>query len=130
VALLVEEHKVDLDVPIQRYVPSFPQKRWPISARQLAGHQSGIRHYHRDGHAENYTTTHYATVLSSLVMFAGDSLEFEPGTQFGYSTYGYTLLSAAIESASGCKFPDVHDHQSVRALGCCTPRPIRSTASW
>ncbi|HEX9129737.1 MAG TPA: serine hydrolase domain-containing protein, partial [Gemmatimonadaceae bacterium] len=101
VALLVEEHKLDLDAPIQRYVPSFPEKRWPITARELAGHQSGIRHYRRDGHAENYTTTHYPTVLSSLVMFAGDSLEFEPGTRFGYSTYGYTLLSAAIESASG-----------------------------
>src|ERR1700694_5841303 len=39
VALLVEGHKLDLDVPIQRYVPSFPEKRWPITARQLAGHQ-------------------------------------------------------------------------------------------
>jgi CubicO group peptidase (beta-lactamase class C family) len=117
VALLVEEHKLDLDVPIQRYVPSFPEKRWPITARELAGHQSGIRHYHRDGHAENYTTTHYPTVLSSLVMFASDSLEFEPGTRFGYSTYGYTLLSAAIESASGADFLTFMTTRVFRPLG-------------
>jgi CubicO group peptidase (beta-lactamase class C family) len=43
--LLVEEHKLDLDAPIQKYVPSFPQKPWPITTRQLAGHLAGIRHY-------------------------------------------------------------------------------------
>jgi serine beta-lactamase-like protein LACTB len=117
VALLVEERKLDLDVPIQRYVPSFPEKRWPITARQLAGHQSGIRHYRKDGRAENYTTTHYPTVLSSLVMFAGDSLEFEPGTQFGYSTYGYTLLSAAIENASGMDFLKLMATRVFQPLG-------------
>jgi CubicO group peptidase (beta-lactamase class C family) len=117
VALLVEEHKLDLDAPIQRYVPSFPKKRWPITARQLTGHRSGIRHYRRDGHAENYTTTHYSTVLSSLVMFAADSLEFEPGTQFGYSTYGYTLLSAALESASGEDFLTLMTKRVFRPLG-------------
>jgi CubicO group peptidase (beta-lactamase class C family) len=123
VALLVEAHKLDLDVPIQRYVPSFPEKRWPITARELAGHQSGIRHYHRDGHAENYTTTHYPTVLSSLVMFADDSLEFEPGTRFGYSTYGYTLLSAAIESASGADFLTFMSNRVFRPLGMLHTAP-------
>ena len=123
VALLVEAHKLDLDVPIQRYVPSFPEKRWPITARQLTGHRSGIRHYHRDGHAENYTTTHYPTVLSSLVMFAADSLEFEPGTRFGYSTYGYTLLSAALESASGEDFLTLMDTRVFRPLGMLHTAP-------
>jgi CubicO group peptidase (beta-lactamase class C family) len=117
VALLVEGHKLDLDVPIQRYVPSFPKKRWPVTARQLTGHRSGIRHYRGDGHAENYTTTHYPTVLSSLVMFAADSLEFEPGTQFGYSTYGYTLLSAALENASGEDFLTLMTTRVFRPLG-------------
>jgi CubicO group peptidase (beta-lactamase class C family) len=123
VALLVEGRKLDLDVPIQRYVPSFPKKRWPITARQLAGHQSGIRHYRKNGHAENYTTTHYPTVLSSLVMFAGDPLEFEPGTQFGYSTYGYTLLSAAIESASGMDFPTFMASKVFQPLGMLHTAP-------
>jgi serine beta-lactamase-like protein LACTB, mitochondrial len=123
VALLVEAHKLDLDVPIQRYVPSFPEKRWPITARQLAGHQSGIRHYRRNGRAENYTTTHYPTVLSSLVMFAGDSLLFEPGTRFGYSTYGYTLLSAALENASGMNFLTFMDTRVFRPLGMLHTAP-------
>ena len=35
---LVEQGRLDLDAPVQRYVPSFPEKRWPITTRQLAGH--------------------------------------------------------------------------------------------
>ena len=50
VAALVEQGRLDLDAAIQRYVPDFPVKPWPITARQLAGHQAGIRHYQdRDG---------------------------------------------------------------------------------
>src|SRR5687767_15097801 len=29
---LAERGKLDLDVPIQRYVPSFPTKQWPLTA--------------------------------------------------------------------------------------------------
>ena len=47
VALLYEEGRLDLDAPVQRYVPSFPDKGYPITTRQLAGHLAGIRHYQR-----------------------------------------------------------------------------------
>ena len=33
---LVEEGKLDLDAPIQRYVPSLPEKAFPVTSRQLA----------------------------------------------------------------------------------------------
>ena len=44
VAKLVEEGRLDLDAPVQRYVPEFPKKPWPITTRQLAAHTAGIRH--------------------------------------------------------------------------------------
>jgi CubicO group peptidase (beta-lactamase class C family) len=43
--LLVERGQVDLDAPIQTYLPDFPEKRWPVTTRQLGGHTAGIRHY-------------------------------------------------------------------------------------
>src|SRR5512143_3417645 len=46
------EGQVDLDQPVQRYVPSFPLKPWPITVRQVAGHLAGIRHY-SEGEFEN-----------------------------------------------------------------------------
>src|SRR5262249_55161977 len=42
---LVEQGKLDLDAPIHKYVPSFPDKGATITPRMLAGHLGGIRHY-------------------------------------------------------------------------------------
>src|SRR5687768_15668376 len=41
---LAERGKLDLDAPIQKYVPAFPDKGLPITVRQLLAHQGGIRH--------------------------------------------------------------------------------------
>ena len=45
VGRLVDQGKLDLDAPIQTYVPTFPEKRWPITTRMAMSHLSGIRHY-------------------------------------------------------------------------------------
>src|SRR5712691_9034833 len=42
---LWERGKLDLDAPVQKYCPAFPQNEWPISSRELLGHLGGIRHY-------------------------------------------------------------------------------------
>jgi CubicO group peptidase (beta-lactamase class C family) len=99
--LLVERGQVDLDAPIQTYLPDFPEKRWPVTTRQLGGHTAGIRHYRG---AEMMSARRYPTVQSGLEIFADDSLLFEPGTEFSYSSYGWNLLSAVMEGASGEDF--------------------------
>src|SRR5438552_16828933 len=48
VALLYEQGKLDLDAPVQRYVPSFPAKGVPITTPQLAAHLAATRHYRGD----------------------------------------------------------------------------------
>ncbi|MGB7433909.1 MAG: serine hydrolase domain-containing protein [Candidatus Acidiferrum sp.] len=98
---LVEAGKVDLDAPVQKYVPSFPDKSAVITVRMLAGHLGGIRHYRDD---EMEIQRHYDSVLEALKIFENDSLVAPPGTKFSYSSYGYNLLSAVIESASGEPF--------------------------
>jgi CubicO group peptidase (beta-lactamase class C family) len=39
---LWERGKLDLDAPVQKYCPAFPQKPWPIANKQLLGHLGGI----------------------------------------------------------------------------------------
>jgi CubicO group peptidase (beta-lactamase class C family) len=97
VMLLSEQGKLDLDAPIQRYVPSFPDKGYPVTTRELAGHLAGIRHY-RDG--EFLLNRHFTTVVDGLAIFKDDSLLFPPGTKYSYSSYGWNLISAAVEGAS------------------------------
>jgi len=98
---LVEAGKVDLDAPVQKYVPSFPDKGALITVRMVAGHLGGIRHYQDD---EFTIQKHYGTVLEGLKIFEDDPLVSPPGTKFNYSSYGYNLLSAVVESASGENF--------------------------
>ena len=48
---LLEEGKLNLDDPVQKYVPTFPEKlvnskECVITIRHLLSHLSGIRHYH------------------------------------------------------------------------------------
>lgn len=43
--LLYDQKRLDLDAPIQRYVPTFPAKGQAITTRQLLGHLGGIRDY-------------------------------------------------------------------------------------
>jgi CubicO group peptidase (beta-lactamase class C family) len=40
--LLRERGRLDFDVPIQKYLPDFPEKRWPITTGQLMGHIAGV----------------------------------------------------------------------------------------
>ena len=100
---LAEKGKLDLDAPIQKYVPTFPVKNFPITTRLLLSHLSGVRGYRR---GEGERTNRYDTLTEALSIFKDDPLESEPGTRFTYTTYGYTLLGAVIEGASGMRFED------------------------
>jgi len=114
VGLLVEQGKLDLDVPVQQYVPAFPHKRWPITTRQVAGHLSGIRHYRGD---ETFGMLRYPTVTDGLAIFQDDSLLFEPGERFSYSSYGWNLISAVVERAAGQEFLSYMQQQVFDRLG-------------
>lgn len=103
-----DQGKLDLDTAVQQYVPDFPRKEQEITARQLAGHLSGIRHYRRDPDETKdeffNRKEYYKSVTDGLKVFQNDPLDFPPGTKYGYSSFGYTLLSAVIEGATGQDF--------------------------
>ena len=110
---LVEAGRLNLDAPIQTYCKEFPTKPWPITTRELLSHTSGIRHY-RGNEADN--TNHYAKMSDGFAIFANDSLLFEPGTHFSYTTYGYTVVGCVIEGASGQPYYDyVREHVLIPA---------------
>jgi serine beta-lactamase-like protein LACTB len=105
---LWERGKLDLDAPVQKYCPAFPQKEWPITSRELLGHLGGIRHYHPDGKGDipEDSARHFSSMEESLQIFAADPLVAKPGVKFNYSTYGYTLLGCVLEGAASQKYVD------------------------
>jgi serine beta-lactamase-like protein LACTB, mitochondrial len=106
---LWERGHLDLDAPVQKYCPAFPQKPWPITTRQVMGHLAGIRHY-KSGSQDDLevgNTKHFDNpIQAGLDFFENDALLSEPGKQFHYSTQGYTLVGCVIEGASGAKYVD------------------------
>ena len=115
---LWEKGKLDLDVPIQKYCPAFPEKEAPITTRQLLAHLSGIRHYNPDGKGDvpNDSARHFASMQESLQLFASDPLVSKPGTEFHYSTYGYTVIGCVLEGAASQKYMEyVHENVFVPA---------------
>ncbi|MEX2116691.1 MAG: serine hydrolase domain-containing protein [Bacteroidota bacterium] len=112
--LLYEKGRINLDTLIQAYVPTFPLKRQMITLRQLAGHIAGVRHYRDD---EMLLSKRFLTVEAGLGIFRNDTLLFEPGTRFSYSSYAWNLISAAIERATGVEFLQYMDKMVIHPLG-------------
>lgn len=111
---LVERGALDLDAPVRRYVPEFPEKPWAITLRHLLCHQGGIRNW---SDAELQSTRRYTSLAESVGIFKEDPLLFEPGTKALYSTFGYTLLGRAVEGASGLSFLDYLRENVFRRAG-------------
>jgi CubicO group peptidase (beta-lactamase class C family) len=96
---LYEKGMIDIDKPIQNYLKEFPQKaKGDITIRHLLKHTSGISHYSSKWDALSFTQ--YSTLVNALDAFKDKELGFEPGTQYRYSSYGYTVLGAIIEKVS------------------------------
>ncbi len=102
---LVEQGLLNLDEPIQTYISEYPvHPKTQITTRHLLSHTSGISGY-KDGRESN-TTMEYPSLSKALDLFKDRDLLFEPGTQYAYTTYGYTVLGVVIERVSGQSFED------------------------
>ncbi len=112
---LVEKGKINLDAEVQTYVPYFPKKQWPVTVRQLLGHLGGISHY-KNPADELHIKVHKST-RDSVAIFENFDLVAEPGTRYNYSSYGYNLLGAIVEAASGMSYGDYMQQHVWQQLG-------------
>lgn len=106
---LVQRGKLDLDAPVQKYCPAFPEKSAPITTRLVMGHLAGIRHYKsgsQDDPEVGNTRRFDNPIQAGLDFFKNDPLLSPPGQQFHYSTQGYTLVGCVIQGASRDKYVD------------------------
>lgn len=94
-ALLVEEGKLDLDAPVQRYLPAFrgPDKD-RVTIRHLLTHSSGLpadRPLYREAKDRH----------SALALVDTTPLDTTPGTRFVYSDLGAIVLMQVVERITG-----------------------------
>lgn len=113
--LLLEQGKLKLGDTIQTYVPEYPQAQWPVTLRHLMGHLSGLIN---DGGDEGPLFSEQCErPVEALKHFADLPLRFEPGTKYQYSSYGWILVSAAVEAAAKQPFLAFLKEQVFEPLG-------------
>lgn len=122
---LVQDGRIDLDAPIQRYCPRFPVKpQGTITTRHLLAHLSGIRHYGGPNEQQElYNTRHYDDVNDALELFANDPLVHAPGAGYTYSTFGYDVLGCVIQGAASQRYTEVMQHLVFEPAGMADTHP-------
>lgn len=116
---LWEKGLINLDLDIRRYLPYFPEKKYKFTVRQLLNHTSGIRNY-KEGEFDS--KKYYPTTREALKVFEYDSLMFEPGTKYLYTSLGYTILAAIIEEVTKISFKDYINENIFRTAGMLSSR--------
>ena len=115
IALLSLQNILDLDAPVQKYVPELYDYPLPITVRQLIYHTSGLRDEFGLLAMAGYRMDDVITKDDILrLLYRQRHLNFEPGTEYMYSNSGYTLLAEIVERVTGQSFRQwTHDHLFV-----------------
>ncbi|MGV9820714.1 serine hydrolase domain-containing protein [Nocardia xishanensis] len=103
---LVAEQRVDLDSPIDRYLPGVVTGPGGdgqlITVRNLLQHTSGIPDYLDQVDLDSVAGMQSYRPASELIRAALDRpSEFQPGTRWGYSNTNYLIIGSMIERVTG-----------------------------
>jgi CubicO group peptidase (beta-lactamase class C family) len=119
---LIEQGKVHLSDPAQKYVPELRRVRSaypdaaPVTLFQLATHTSGLAREPDDtgGFLRGPVSDWQKTLLAAL---AHTEYTVEPGVRYLYSNVGYAVLGLALERAAGRPYVDYVTERIFRPLG-------------
>ncbi|ADD43055.1 serine hydrolase domain-containing protein [Stackebrandtia nassauensis] len=123
---LADEGEVDLDAPIDEYLPDVLRYEETITVRQLLNHTSGLRDYfvHIYGSLHNGDPSDVRTNRLNkytpkeiIGMATEEPLLFEPGTKFSYANTGYTVIGLLIEKLTGKSIQDAVDERVLEPAG-------------
>lgn len=115
---LIEDGVLDPDANIREYVPDWPDHGGAvITARQLAAHTAGINHYESLASSDHVAGRHYPDIFETLSFFSSAPLLFAPGEAYSYSSFGYALLNAVTQGASGLTLAEGLDTLVFRPTG-------------
>jgi len=114
IAQLAEQGKVDLDAPVQKYLPRFTladaDYAKSVTIRDLLSHRKGIKDSgvtQLDAYTGEVTEDRYYTMLGRVM----------PTKEVGYSNIDFTLLGRVIESVTGKSWKDYLSENVFAPIG-------------
>ncbi len=115
ILLLRQEGKLDLQDPIGKFFPRFPEYGADsVTVHNLLQHTSGLLDY------EDFVQGRTEPVLDEDVLditMQHDHTYFQPGTQFRYSNTGYALLACIVQQLTELSFPEALEKLIFKPTG-------------
>lgn len=122
--ILVERGELELDAPVETYLPQFSKlvtpdgQRHSITIRQLMSHMSGIPAAVPLREPFFFTQRWFDRNLPDVVnAIAVRPLDFPPGSKVHYSNAAPYVLGRIIEVRSGRKFGEFVEDEVLKPLG-------------
>jgi CubicO group peptidase (beta-lactamase class C family) len=130
VLMLVDEGKLDLDIPVTKYLPELNELRvavkedekrtvlvpveTPITLRHLLSHSSGMVWVPPLQQKHKIDLLPFSKALTTCVM---TPLKSQPGTEHSYSNMGVNIAATVVERVSGMLFEDFLEQRLFKPLG-------------
>jgi CubicO group peptidase (beta-lactamase class C family) len=108
---LVQDGKIKLTAPLGEYLPDYPNKdvATKVTIHHLLTHTGGTGDFF--GPEFDAHRLELRTLQDYVKLYGRRGLEFEPGSKWSYSNYGFLLLGVIVEKVSGQNYYDyVRDH--------------------
>ncbi|MFF0777390.1 serine hydrolase domain-containing protein [Streptomyces sp. NPDC003720] len=118
---LADEHKLDLDAPVNRYLPKLlPDDR--ITVRHVLSHRSGLYDYSNDMFAQSVSG--FEAVRNKVFGYrdlVALSLKKPrtnaPGAAYAYSNTNYVVAGLLIEKLTGASVRSAYEKRLITPLG-------------
>lgn len=104
---LESEGQINFQDPVYKYLPDFPRYPQDITLDHLIHHTSGVRctsSMQLIAGINQKFEEHFTAEEQYQMIIQQKELNFEPGTQYRYSSGGYIVLAKVVEQASGMSF--------------------------
>ena len=108
---LAQNGKIKLTAPLGEYLPDYPNKdvATKVTIHHLLTHTGGTGDFF--GPQFDAHRLELRTLEDYVNLYGRRGLEFEPGSKWSYSNYGFLLLGVIVEKVSGQNYYDyVRDH--------------------
>ncbi len=118
VMILMEEGRLALSDPVEKYLPEFKARGQfgPIRIRHLLTHTAGLPLY-RLPESEEIAIRRNRTLADYVAFLSKQEPEYEPGTQFRYMSGGFAILGRVIEVVSGKPYEQFIRERIFEPLG-------------